>query len=353
MAARSAAYGWRRQEGFALIPRSWRLSAFVIVASTLLAACGAAPASAPASQAAPDKLTVGYSNKTGDNLAPWTAKEDRIFDKNRLDVDLELIAGGANTMSALLSGQLQLAQVGGSEVLSAAARGADLVVVATLSPVYPYVFMVSADIKSAADLKGKKVGISTPGGSADIATRQGLRRVGIDPEKDVIIVPVGSHETRTAALLSGALQGAVDDPPGTVKLEEKGLHPLFDLASQKLPTAQNVIAGQRPWVSAHREIVQRYVDSIVQAAVRIKRDKALAVRVLKQYFKSDDDHAMGVAADFYAKEVLPSLPYPELEQFAAAKAVLGGKSEKVRNFDVASILDRSFVQSAADRGLSK
>jgi len=183
-------------------------------------------------------------------------------------------SGGANTMSALLSGQLQLAQVGGSEVLSAAARGADVVIVATLSPVFPYVFMAAADIRSPADLEGKKVGISTAGGSADIAIRQGLRQVGIGPDKDVTIVPVGSH-----------------------------------------------------------------VDSIVQAAVRIKRNRALAIRVLRQYFKSEGERAMGKAADFFAKEVLPSPPYPEPEQFAAAKSVLGQRNEKVRTFDVASILD--------------
>ncbi len=334
--------------------RSWRLSTAVAAVSILLAGCGSTPSPAPAaSQGPPDKLTAAYSNKTGDNLAPWVAKEDRIFEKNRLDVDLQLISGGANTMSALLSGQLQVAHLGGSEVLSAASRGADVVVLANVAPVYPYVFMVTADIKTYADLKGKRVGISNPGGSADIATRQGLRQVGLDPEKDVTIVPVGSHETRTAALLSGALQGAVDDPPDTVKLEAKGLHALFDLAKQKIPAANTVIAAQRAWVSSHREIAQRYVDSIVQASVRIKRDKAMTVRVLKQYFKSDDEHAMSVAADFFAKEVLPTLPYPEPEQWAAAKAVLGGKSEKVRSFDVASMLDRSFVQSAADRGLGK
>jgi len=326
----------------------------VATLSTVLAGCGSAPSPAPAaSQGPPDKLTVAYSNKTGDNLSPWTAKEDRIFEKNRLDVDLQLISGGANTMSALLSGQLQLAHLGGSEVLSAASRGADLVVLANVAPVYPYVFMVAADIKTPADLKGKKVGISNPGGSADIATRQGLKQVGIDPDKDVTIVPVGSHAVRTAALLNGNLQGAVDDPPDTVKLEAKGMHPLFDLAAQKIPAANTVIAAQRAWVTSHKGIAQRYVDSIVQASARVKRDRVLAVRVLKVYFKSDDEHAMGVAADFFAKEVLPALPYPEPAQFAAAKAVLGEKNEKIRNFDVASILDRSFVKNAADRGLHK
>jgi len=238
-------------------------------------------------------------------------------------------------------------------VLSAAARGADLVILANHAPVYPYVLMVQANIKSINDLKGQKVGVSNPGGSADIATRTLLTKQGLDPDKDVTMLALGSHANRTAALLSGQVQAGVDDPPDSAKLEAKGLHALFDLAAQKLPTANTVIAGQRAWVKGHQDIVQRYIDSIVQASALAKKDKAQAVGALKKYFKSEEDEALGKAADFFTKEVLPSLPSPQPEQFVDAKAVLGAKNEKVRNFDVASILDSSFVKSAADRKLDK
>ncbi len=334
--------------------RFWRLHLVGLAAlAIVLTACGGAPAASPGSQAPPDKLTVAFSSISGDNLALWIAKEAKILEKNRLDVDLQSIAGGKNTMSALLSGQLQLAHVGGSEVLSAVTGGADLVILATNTPVYPYVLIVAPNIKSVNDLKGQKVGVSSPGGSADIATRTLLRREGLDPDKDVTMIPLGSHQDRTAALLSGAVQAGVDDPPGTGKLEAKGLHALYDLAALKLPTANNVIAAQRAWVKDHRDIVQRYIDSIVQAGAIAKKDRAQTVSVMKKYFKSDDEKELGKAADFFTKEVLPSLPYPQPEQFVDAKAVLGAKNAKVRNFDVASILDSSFVKSAEDRKLDK
>lgn len=335
--------------------RFWRLHLVGLAAlAILLTACGGTTPTAPAaSQGPPDKITVAFSNITGDNLGPWLAKEAKIFEKNRLDVTLQSISGGSATNAALLSGQVQLAHLGGSEVLSAASGGADLVILANHAPVYPYILMVAPNIKSINDLKGQKVGISNPGGSADIATRSLLRREGLDPDKDVTMVPLGSHANRTAALLSGSVQAGVDDPPDTAKLEAKGLRPLYDLAAQKLPTANTVIAGSRSWINGHHDIVQRYVDSIVQATALAKKDKAQAVNALKIYFKSQDDKALETAADFFTKEVLPSLPYPQPEQFADAKAVLGAKNEKVRNFDVASILDSSFVKSAADRKLDK
>ncbi len=323
--------------------------------SVLLAACAGSPSAAPtpSASATPTRLVVGYSNISVDFLSPWVAKEAHIFEQNALDVDLQLVSGGSRTMAALLSGQLQISQQGGSEALSAAAVGADLVVMATLAPVYPYKFMVPARIKTPSDLKGQKVGVSSIGGSADIATRVSLRKVGLDPDRDVVIIQVESHQNRTAALLAGSIQGGVDDPPDTSTLEAAGLHSLFDLAALQLPAANTVITAQRAWVNTHRDVMQRYVDSIVQAIARAKRDKPFTVGVLKKYFKSEDERAMSGAYDFFMGEVTPSLPYPRPEQFADAQSLLGKRNDKVRDYNVANLLDPSFVQKAAERGLDR
>src|SRR5207302_8662383 len=114
------------------------------------------PAAAPQPAAPLQKLSVAYSNVSADDLASWVAKEAGIYAQNGLDVDLQLVAGGSKTMAALLSGQEDLTLQGGGEVLSASASGADLVVLAALAPVYPYLFEVSPDIKTIDDLRGKK-----------------------------------------------------------------------------------------------------------------------------------------------------------------------------------------------------
>jgi len=322
------------------------------VLAVLFAACGGT--SGPAATEAPsDKLTVGFSNITGDNLAPWVAKVHDLFQKNRLEVDLQSFSGGTSTMSALLSGQLQFAHLGGSEVLSAAANGADVVILANFAPVYPYVLMVQPNIRSTADLRGKRFGVSSPGGSADIATRSLLKREGLDPDKDVTLVPLGSHANRTAALLSGQLDAGVDDPPDTAKLEAKGLRALVDVAALKLPTANTFLAAQRSWVKDHKDIAQRYVDSLVQAIALANKDRSRSVSAMKKYFKSSDEQALGSASDFFTKEVIPALPYPTVEQFADAKTVLGAKNPKVRTYEVATLLDPSFVKSAENRNLHR
>jgi NitT/TauT family transport system substrate-binding protein len=297
------------------------------------------------------KLAVGYSNVSADDLASWVAKEAGIYVQNGLDVDLQLVSGGSKTMAALLSGQEDLTLQGGGEVLSASASGADLVVLASLAPVYPYLLEVSADVKTIDDLRGKKVGVSSPGGSADIASRVIIKKQGLDPDTDVNFVPVDSHANRTAALISGAIQAGVDDPPDSYEVERHGLHSLFDLAALKLPAANTVLVGQRAWVSGNRETTQKFVDALVAGIARMRADKPFTVGVLKKYFQSDDEDGMSGAYEFFTREVTPAIPMARPEQFADAVAILGDKNDKIKTVDLGRIVDPSFVQSAVDRGV--
>ncbi|MCA1646391.1 MAG: ABC transporter substrate-binding protein [Chloroflexi bacterium] len=306
----------------------------------------------PAAAKQSDGITVGYSNIAGDEIPLWVAADEGFFDAHGLNVDAQLLAGGANTVAALLSGQVQFAHAGGSEALNAAANGADLAVVAMLAPVYPYIFEASPEIKSVDDLVGKTIGVATVGGSADVATRVVLRQQGLDPARDVTIVATGSSQNRTAALVSGAIQaGMAGGPPDTLDLESRGLHPLIDLAALRLPAANTSVIAQRSWLTTHRQVAQRYVDSLIEATTHLKQDKPGTVTVLKKYYKSEDDAAMAATYDFHANEVLASLPMPRAEQFADALDQLGQSNPRVREVDLGNLLDPTFVQDAADRGL--
>ncbi len=332
--------------------RVLRRAPLLAVLSAVVAACaGPAAPAAPLPTISRIALAASWNSVSGDQVPLWLAKEAGFFERNALDIDVKYIAG-TTSMAALLSGE-QIAHVGGSEVLSAVAGGADLVVVAVPGPVYPYSFYVPASVKVAADLVGQKVGVTGVGSSTDVATRVGLPRVGIVPDKEVSVVSVGSVSNLTSALLSGAVAGGMGHPPDLVVLETRGFHALFDLAKENLPFANNTIALQRSYVTAHRDVVQRYVDAIVQAIAREKRDKAATVTVMKKYFESQDEPAMAATREYYAKAVRPELPVPRAEQFGDPIAELSKKNDKIRQLDLARIIDASFVQSAADRGLAR
>ncbi len=340
------------------MPRAFGLSIATILVA---AACGGTgqPAAAPGASATatlaptpPVHLEVSYSNIIGDELPLWATKEGGFFERNGLDVNLSNIAS-AQGVPALIAGQVTVAQVGGSEVLAAAANGADLMVIGQIAGVYPFVLEVPADIKTVSDLKGKKVGVSSVGSSSEIATRVALRKLGLDPDKDVTILPVGSAANRTAALLAGSIQAGVSQPPDSLTLEAKGFHVLYDLASQKLPSANTSVAVRRSYITANRDVVQRYTDAIVLGIKKLKSDKPFGVSVLRKYFNSTDDAAMGATYDFYAVNVAPSQPFAKFEMYADAQATLGANDPKVKAFDIMKLLDSTFVQSAIDRGLDK
>jgi NitT/TauT family transport system substrate-binding protein len=343
-----------------------RVLALSVATLVLAAACGGtavAPSPSPTvggtvtatatPKPSPFKLVVSYSNIIGDELPLWSTKEGGFFEQNALDIgELQSIAS-TQGVPALISNQVQVAQLGGSEAMSANAEGAELVVVAQLAGVYPFVLEVSASIKTTEDLKGKKVGVSSVGSSSDIATRAALKKMGLDPEKDVTIVPVGSAAQRTAAMLSGAIDAGVSQPPDSLAVEAKGFHVLYDLASQKLPSANTSVVITRSFLTANKAVVQRYVDSLVQGIKKMKADRKFGIDVLKKYFKSTDDVAMAATYDFYAQLVTATQPFPRPEMFADAQTILGAKSDKVKSYDVTKMLDTSFVQNAVDRGLDK
>jgi NitT/TauT family transport system substrate-binding protein len=334
------------------------------VLAVLATACGggAGPASSsptqaaagspsPAARACCTKVTAAYSNISADDWLAWYAFEKGIFTDNGLTVDLQSINGGAQTSAALLANQIQIGQFGGAEALSANAGGADLVVVANLAPVYPYKLYAAKGIANIQGLRGKKVGVSNAGGSSDIATRAALKSAGLDPDKDVTIVAVGSHANRTAALLAGSIDAGVDDPPEDVELVKAGLTVLVDLAGQKLPAANTGVIMQRTFLNANKDTVQAYVDSLTIARVKMKADKAGATAVLGKYFKLDNQTALDAAFDFFMNEVTTAYLYPEVVQFKDAVSILGAGNPNIAKVDITKMIDRSFMQSAQDRKL--
>jgi NitT/TauT family transport system substrate-binding protein len=316
----------------------------------------AAPSSNPGSSPPQPTLThisVAYSNISPTILPLWVAKETGVFEKHGLDVDLQYVAS-ATTVAAVISGQMQVATVGLSEVLGAIAGGADLVILATQVPAYTYVFEVAPGIQTAADLKGKAVGISRVGSSSDIGTRVVLKSVGLDPDKDVNLVQTGSVSERAAAMRTGAIQAGVASPPDTLQMERSGWHPLFDLAALGLPAVTVGAVVQRSYRDSNRAVVQAYIDALMEGIARVHRDKALSLDILRKYLKIESDEDLNVTYAYYARqELMPSAPYPRPEQFADTLAILGQTSERLANLDVAALLDASFVSSAEQRGLAE
>src|SRR5579859_6454337 len=277
-----------------------------MLAGAMFIACSCAPATSvapPTPEAVPTQapaalthLTVAYSNVAATILPLWVAKQSGLFEQHGLDVDLQYVAS-ATSVAALVSGQMQLATVGLSETLGAIAGGADLVVIANQVPAYTYIFEVAPGIQTAADLKGKSIGISRPGSSSDIGTRVVLNKFGLDADKDVNLIQTGSVSDRSAAMQSGALQAAVASPPETLAVERLGWHPLFDLAALQLPAVTLGLVVQRQYRDTNQTTVQAYVDALVEGIARVRTDRAVALELLKTNMSIDAEEDLNATYD--------------------------------------------------------
>jgi ABC-type nitrate/sulfonate/bicarbonate transport system substrate-binding protein len=324
------------------------LRAVVALTAGLAAACSPAPAPPGAAT----QIRVSYP-EGGAHLPLFYARDKGIFAKNGLDVTLEGLGGGPVAAAALQSGEIQIVDITGAEVVSADAAGADIIILATLTPVYPYVFEVSQAIASKDDLKGKIIAVRASGDATDIATRVLLKQQGLDPDKDVTILAVQQEGARMASLMAGQICCTVAQVQDRALLEKNNFHMLFDMTKLGIANAQGVIATKRAYAKDHPDVIQHFMDALIESIARSKNDRAGSLPVLKAQLKLEDDAIVAATYDFFIGEVVPNLPVPTAAQFADGIAILSKQNDKLRGFDVLPFIDTSYLDHARKRGLDR
>jgi NitT/TauT family transport system substrate-binding protein len=319
-------------------------------APTAVLTQGVAPAATqpPAGPAA--HLVVSYSEMSTSPLPLWTAVDNGLFAKHGIDIDSQYIPSTTG-VPGLLSGSTNVAFLGGSDILGAVTSGADLVILADVVNVYPYELLVEPSITDISQLKGKTFGISNFGSSSDVATRVLLRKFGLDPTTDVKIVAVGSATNRAAALQAGAIQAEVDAPPKSIPLEAAGFKVLYNLAAEGLPNLNSAMVVRRAWRDSNREVVQRFVDAEIEGLNLVRSNPDLASTSLANTLKLDPSVA-NQSTHWAVANVYATVPLVRPEAFADSLELLAQTNEKLKDFDVNTIIDNSFVLDAQKRGLT-
>ncbi|HEY8806685.1 MAG TPA: ABC transporter substrate-binding protein [Candidatus Limnocylindria bacterium] len=311
-------------------------------------ATAAKTTAAPTPTPAPVKVRAAYGNVTPANLAPFYAKEKGIFLQNGLDVDLTLIDGGGKSMAALLGNSIDIAQLGGTEAMSAYAGGGDVEAVALFVPVSPWVLMAPASYTGPNDLKGKTVGVASKGGSSEIAANQQIDKLGLKLS-DVTILSTGSVANLTAAMLANQVYAGPGHPPDTAKLFAAGYKVIMDLAAQKVPAVENCTIVTKKYASEHKDVMQKYVDSLIQAIVAMKKDKAGTLPVMEKLLKVTDQAALSQTYDYYVTAIFPVYPEVTPDAWIYSRDEFAKTNPAVKGLDVTKVIDNMFVQNAKDR----
>jgi len=270
----------------------------------------------------------------------WAAKEGHYFEKYGIK-NLEIIqfSGGQPVTRALIGGDVQISTTGGAAVVNARLKGADTVIIARTVGVFPYTLFVGKDIHDAADLKGRKLAVSTVGGSGYVAMQYALRKLGLDPDKDVAMLQIGDFGTRLASLAAGTVQGALLLPPFTLRARELGLRPLYDLVGSGIQYPINQITVRQSFIKSHRETVKNFMRAFIAGLARFRTDREFGSRVLGKNLKENDPKILQETYDFWLK-VFPRVPNPGPEDATVFLDFMQVKEQRDwRDFVDTSVMD--------------
>jgi NitT/TauT family transport system substrate-binding protein len=269
------------------------LRALVTVATIIVFLTAGTPATAQRMRAASGGLSVIHS-------LLWAAYDQKLMKKYGVDLEYIAIESGTVGMQTLVASQSQFLFSTGSLAVNANLVGADIAIVAGGLNFIPDKLIARPEIKTPEDFKGKKIAISRFGSSSEVNLRICLEKLGVKPEL-AQIVQVGGVSTRQAALLAGQVDATILSDPQATAATKSGMKLMVDLSDSKwgFPRyCHNCFMAKRSYLESNREQASNFIKAIIEGLYLMKRDKALAARLIKKYLRLDDESA-SIGYDFY------------------------------------------------------
>ena len=176
-----------------------------------------------------ESIIIAYPTTSSQFTPLWFARDVGLYEKYGLDGKLVFIQGGSVLLQAMIAGQVQAAQNGIAETVTAILRGGDVRMLGVTSKIFPYSLIAAKSVKNAKDLIGGRIGINRIGDVSAYGSQLALRKLGINPEKDVTMMQIGGSPQRLAALQSGGVQAAAMDFMSGLRLAKLGFPVLMQL----------------------------------------------------------------------------------------------------------------------------
>jgi ABC-type nitrate/sulfonate/bicarbonate transport system substrate-binding protein len=294
------------------------------------------------------KLYVVYASIGGTQAVGWVAKEAGLFAKHGLDVEL-LFTGGGRAVTSLLGGDTPIVTVGGPSAIAARLGGADIVLTAHIFDTILYSLMVAPEIKTVADLKGKKIGASRFGSATDFSLRYVLQHYGLDPLKDVTIFQIGGQAETLAALRAGSIHGGVIASPATAEAKSLGMRELVNMAKLNVPYPQTAIATSERYLKQNRDTVARFTRGYIDGARRFKADREFSLRVIAKYTKIASRPTLEATYDDYAPYVKMK-PTPTTQSVQTVLDQLSPTDPRARGAKPREFIDPSVIEQLEKEG---
>ena len=300
-----------------------------------------------------ETLTISYASVSGTRAPLWIAKDLGLYEKYGIDGNLVYIASGLTSVNALLGGSVQVIAASGSSAVGAAANGAPVVIMASLGAI-AYKLIANPSITSLQALKGKMIGSSRIGAGSDYALRRLLPKLGLQPGKDVQLIPTGISESdrRIVIMLQGKIDATLATVDNILQLELQGhkVSVLADLLQEGVYTTGSDISTSRQFMKYKRRQLKGFIMAITEAIKIGRTNKDLAFRVYRKYMKVEDVRLLDSMYKNYLLGTIPQKPYPRAEALQNDIEDLSYTYPQLKGRRIEEFTDLSLVKELESEG---
>ena len=302
--------------------------------------------------ATPLRVNIGAASASSSMLSLWAAQEQGLFAKHGVDAQLILIRGGSTLVASLLTGEIHMAFTSGVSVLGAAVQGVDVKMLTSISSRVSWKLIANPQIKTAAELRGKRFGVQSIVGSTWMYAMLALEQLGLEPKRDnIAFLPIGDPVTIGHSLEAGRIDAAVLDPPLSRRLTGKGFTQLVDLAKTNASFPGLGVGVTRSYLDQQPATLEKVVTALTEglAFVQAPANKPLVVKILMKHLRVSDP---AVVEDGYQDHLstLNRKPYPSLDGLRNAQRLMAQQNPKIAALKLEELVETRFVRRLDESG---
>ena len=253
-----------------------------------------------------ERIRIGYAARAVVHSIPYVTKEAGFFREEGIQVEVVRTAGNVAPMT-LVSGDVEFSIMSAFLLLPAAVQYRDLVMLAGFTRYASMYLVARPEISNGNDLRGKIVGLQRPGDAYEKNARVALRHLGLDPDRDVKFLYVGSNEVMWTALDSHRISATMLTPPSTLFARKTGMNFLVNLSELKVEYQGSSLTARRSFIKENPNLTLRAVRAVVRGIHFFKTRKQETFRILAKFFGTNDREALEESWN-YAADV-PTKPY--------------------------------------------
>jgi ABC-type nitrate/sulfonate/bicarbonate transport system substrate-binding protein len=301
---------------------------------------------------AQEKLRLAWAGFSPTNSPIWVIEDRKLLQKQGVEPEIIAISASPTVLQALLAGEIDAASISVTTLASSRLQGADTVMIVGVVPTFVDHIVSLGNVTKVEQLKGKTGGVNRLGSTSDLGLRLALRKLGIDPEKDVRILPAGGNPERFAALSRGLTQFTIMPEPFLTQAEKLGFRNLYNISELKIPFWWNGILSRESIVSSKRPLMLKLVRAMIEAIHIIKTEKDYAIALFKKNLGVGDPAGLERAYKDYSN-VFPEVPYPTPDGVKTMLDDLAPRNPKAASADPKAFVDMSLVREIESSGFIK